>query len=235
MFGNSNLSTKQASTEHEQFVAKLNAVNEKTTFTIGDLELVAYPGVFSPIQSNDTAWFAEQLPQLCKDKDVLEIGSGTGAIAITVAKEGAKSVASTDINPHAIANIKENQEKNQTQFPVYEGSLFEPLPKDQKFDVIFWNHPFQKSEVEAQNTIEASMIDYKYQYLRAYIQNGFSYLAENGKLFLGTGNMEEYLQDIQQLADELGVKLKLVSKTKILSFKGGTTEMELGLYQIEKN
>lgn len=217
---------------HEKFLASLREIKGKQPFSFCGLDLIGYPDVFSPIQSTDTEWFSQNLLEICKDKRVLEIGAGTGAISLSLLKNGARSVTATDINPHAIENIKENQERAKLYFPVFEGSLFSPLPDGSKFDVIFWNHPFQKSEVVPSDTIEASMVDYKYQFLRKYIQEGFSFLSEQGKIYLCTGDLESYFADILKLAQEEGVKLHLVQEGAIPTFKDADTRIKIGIFEI---
>lgn len=223
-----------ASAEHAEFVRKLCAVAEPTPFSLDGMDLVAFPEVFSPLVSNDTAWFCTQLPQLCTGQDVLEIGAGTGVLALAAAKNGARRVVATDINREAVRNIRENQARAGLHFPVYEGSLFAALPIPQKFDVIFWNHPFQKTETEPDNSIEASVSDFQYRHLRAYFREGFHYLSEQGNLLLCTGNLAECLPDILALAEEENVRLELLTATRISSFKGATLEMELGIYRIRQ-
>ena len=60
---------------------------------------------------NDAFFYAEALP-VPVGGSVLEVGCGTGFIALTVAKKGAGSVLATDINPSAVANCPANSEKH---------------------------------------------------------------------------------------------------------------------------
>jgi len=70
---------------------------------------------------------------------VLEIGTGTGIIALHCAKIGAK-VTATDINPHAVQCARKNAEVNGLEVEVLEGDLFAPI-RD-RYDVIIFNPPY---------------------------------------------------------------------------------------------
>ena len=51
-------------------------------------------------------------PQVCKDKSVLDLGSGSGVVAIAAAKCGAKRVIAFDIDSHALDASGINAELN---------------------------------------------------------------------------------------------------------------------------
>jgi release factor glutamine methyltransferase len=74
--------------------------------------------------------------------EVLEVGSGSGLIAITAAKLGAKQVYASDISDFACRATKYNSILNglNGEMKVYKGDFFEPF-QNQKFDVIISNPP----------------------------------------------------------------------------------------------
>src|SRR5947207_118043 len=51
------------------------------TVDVNGLELEVFPGVYAPGFFTDTAWFCKELPLLVGARSLLEIGTGTGAIA----------------------------------------------------------------------------------------------------------------------------------------------------------
>lgn len=72
------------------------------------------------------------------DKKVLDMGCGTGVLAILASLRGAHPVTAIDIDPWSYENSKENAKLNLTEdIEILEGDA--KLLKNQKFDVIFAN------------------------------------------------------------------------------------------------
>jgi release factor glutamine methyltransferase len=103
-----------------------------------------HPKVYEPAE--DTFLFAENL-QVKRQDRVLEIGTGTGIIAIIVSRK-CRNVTATDVNPHAIdcalKNIINNKAYN---VELKKGDLFEPV-KNEKFDLILFNTPYLPTSEE---------------------------------------------------------------------------------------
>ena len=73
-----------------------------------------------------------------KDKTVLDMGSGTGVLAILTAMKGATEIDAIDIDNWCYLNAKENVERNGMDFiSVKEGDVL--LIKDKKYDLIIAN------------------------------------------------------------------------------------------------
>ena len=71
-------------------------------------------------------------------KSVLDMGSGTGVLAILAAMKGAKDIDAIDIDNWCYLNAKENVERNKCGYiNVYEGTA--DLLVDQKYDIIIAN------------------------------------------------------------------------------------------------
>lgn len=80
----------------------------------------------------------------CKKVDVCDIGTGSGAIAVALAKEEANmKVSATDISKDALLIAKQNAKFNNADITFYEGDLLEPLIKENlKFDILISNPPY---------------------------------------------------------------------------------------------
>ncbi|WP_339651982.1 50S ribosomal protein L11 methyltransferase [uncultured Maribacter sp.] len=73
-----------------------------------------------------------------KNKTVLDMGSGTGVLAILTAMRGATDVDAIDIDNWCFLNAQENVIRNNMDFiSVYEGDV--ALLKDRKYDIIIAN------------------------------------------------------------------------------------------------
>ncbi len=71
-----------------------------------------------------------------KDKSVLDMGSGSGILAESALRNGAKSVTAVDINQDSIKILK-NKKIN-----AIKSNLFEKVHKSKKFDIILFNPPY---------------------------------------------------------------------------------------------
>lgn len=79
------------------------------------------------------------------DPMLADVGTGTGAIAIAVAKHcGAAKVIALDVEPKAVALANRNAEKHGVNERVYatESDLFARLKAERKFDLILTNPPY---------------------------------------------------------------------------------------------
>jgi len=76
--------------------------------------------------------------QINPEENVIDIGTGSGIIAIFSAKNGAK-VFATDTDKYAVETTKRNAQLNNVNIECYQGNFFAGLNK--KFDVIVANLP----------------------------------------------------------------------------------------------
>jgi release factor glutamine methyltransferase len=99
--------------------------------------------VYEPAE--DTFLLAENLKVKKTDK-VVEIGTGTGIIAIITSKITERVIA-VDINKYAVECAKKNSDINQSNIDIRLGDLFDSL-KDEKFDTILFNTPYLPTNEE---------------------------------------------------------------------------------------
>ena len=76
--------------------------------------------------------------------DTVDVGTGSGAIAIALAKEEANMhVKATDISSAALEVAKENAQINEANVKFYQGDMLEPLiERGLKFDILVSNPPY---------------------------------------------------------------------------------------------
>ncbi|MBC3784730.1 50S ribosomal protein L11 methyltransferase [Spirosoma utsteinense] len=73
------------------------------------------------------------------EKTVLDVGSGTGILAVLAAKMGAQAVVAFDIEEWAVANARENAELNDCpQITVFQGTIDDVDPTN-RYDIILAN------------------------------------------------------------------------------------------------
>ncbi len=86
----------------------------------------------------DSFLLADNLPDV-KGKKVLDVGTGSGILAIEAAKKGGRVVA-VDVNPDAIKTARESALKDDVKIDFRVSDLFSNVPE--KFDVILFNPPY---------------------------------------------------------------------------------------------
>lgn len=110
-----------------------------------DIRLDIAPQVFHPGFFFSTQLLLQYINTLQLDKkDFLELGCGSGLIAIAAAKKGAV-VTATDINTIAVEALKKNTAKNNVAIKIIASDLFINIPP-QQFDIIAINPPYYKKQ-----------------------------------------------------------------------------------------
>ena len=210
---------------------RMKAHTEPYHALVNNLSIVVFPDVFSPAYFTDSTWFAKIIPQIVGKRRFLEIGTGTGIIALSAALAGA-SVVATDINPEAIRNAQENFAKYGVDIPLYNADIYQVLPQE-KFDVIFWNHPFNKAMQPVETMLLRAGFDYNYQGLERYIQGAREYLTEEGVLLLGTGNFSDE-SEIRKLASQNNYSLVLMRRQQMPLTERSTVPNEYRIYRFQR-
>ena len=184
-------------------------------YILGEWEFYGLPfkvseGVLIP--RADTEILVEQCIQLMREVEepnILDIGSGTGAISIAIANElKSSSVTGIDINEKAIELANKNKTLNKIKnINFVKSNLFENLDKDFKYDLIVSNPPYiSKKEYE---TLMPEVKNYEPQNALTDLGDGLYFYREISKL------AGEYLKDTGYLAYEIGYN-QAKDVTKIL-------------------
>ena len=109
------------------------------------IKLIVPPEVFHPGFFFSTKVLLRYINQFSlQQKTFLELGAGSGLIAISAAKKNA-IVTATDINPIAIEYLKKNSEVNNVNITIIHSDLFKNF-RSQQFDFIAINPPYYKKQ-----------------------------------------------------------------------------------------
>lgn len=117
-----------------------------------------------------------------ENKKVLDMGTGTGILALLAAKLNAKSVTAADINPKAAECAKKNIARCGfgAVAEVVCSDLFGKIQGE--FDTIIFNAPWIKGEPK--NIYEAAIYDPGYRVITDFFVQSKSHLAEDGAILL---------------------------------------------------
>lgn len=138
-----------------------------------------------------------------KDKEVIDIGTGSGILMIAASLLGAKKIYGTDIDEFSIEVAEENLILNKvdmSEVKILKGNLLEVL-KDEKFDMILCNI--------LADVLEKLLDEIKF------------ILKENSKIFF-SGIIEDKLVNIIQKAEEVGlevIEIKELKEWRAISFQ----------------
>ena len=119
-----------------------------------------------------------------RNKKILDMGAGTGVLAILCEKQGSTDITAIDIEEWSVENCTENTITNDCNHIVSSCGDVD-LIAGKKFDVIFAN-------------INKNI-------LKSHLQQYFMSLNENGLLYL-SGFFVTDANDLQQLGESLGLK-----------------------------
>jgi len=206
---------------------KIKSHREPYEIKCAGLQIVVNPNVFSPKYFTDSEYFAEEIPKIIKDSSLLEIGTGTGVVALKSALNGAKVTAS-DINPNAVKNAQDNFRRHGVKARVLLGDMYEPV-KGRKFDFIFWNHPFNRGNNPREELLLRAGFDFNYQGLERYFSGAREHLTGNGNLLLGTGSFAD-IKDIMKMASRFGFKERLMAKKEFPISPGSRVMNDYRIY-----
>lgn len=184
------------------------------TFPLGGREWDLLPEVFAPDISPSSGYSLELLGlaphPLPRSGSLLEIGSGTGVVAVLSAIAGCDRVVATDINPLAVRNTALNAARHGVADRVraVRSDLFAALDPGERFDVIFWhsNYVLAPADYAYRDMHERGYVDPGYAAHRRYLAEAFTWLAPGGRVLLHFSTRGD-LAALQQVADDVGCHL----------------------------
>ena len=178
--------------------------HEDYTVHINGVDIFVQDKVFTPDPAitNSTAILLNTIPDI-KGKTVLDMGTGTGIIAIYCALKGAKKVVACDVDPLAIENAKKNVKKYdfEEQIELIKSDLFENV--EGKFDYILANLPIL-DEVWATAELTENIIA---RYLRASREH----IKKGGKVYFTWASFVDIVP-VQAFCNELGYNFRIITE-----------------------
>jgi len=172
-------------------------------------ELVVLPGVFPP--KEDTALLAEHLP-ISGSETVLDLGTGTGALALWAAQQGAASVVAVDIADAAVRNAKRNVERLGlgSRVDVRTGDAFSCVGSSESFDIILANLPGRNKT--ADNDTSAAQWDTEFRAHKALFAGARAHLRPGGTIYMVKANYPDLLEMVS-LAEAGGYEVAIIGQS----------------------
>jgi release factor glutamine methyltransferase len=112
------------------------------------MRILTLPGVFQP--RSDTWMLADALvAALRPGARVLDLCTGSGALAVTAATHGAGEVVAVDVSRRALLSVRANALLHRARVRAVRGDLFGALDAGERFDVIVSNPPYVPDATDA--------------------------------------------------------------------------------------
>lgn len=127
---------------------------------------------------------------------VLDLCTGSGCIAISIARLSDASVTASDISEKALEVAQQNAYDNHANVNFCQGDLYDALPQADKYDIIVSNPPYIRSDViptlmpevkdhEPRIALDGSADGMKFY--RKIIEKSPDYLNPDGRIYLEIG------------------------------------------------
>ena len=144
-------------------------------------------GVFAPVRGEYVDLVAAMPAP--GGKRCLDVGTGTGVLALVLARRGAREVVATDVDPRACACARENAGRHRAAVRVVEADLWPP--GEAPFDLIVANPPWVPAA--PQTAIDRAVYDEGGRLLARLVSDLPSRLAPGGEAWLVLSDLAERL------------------------------------------
>ena len=149
-----------------------------------------------------------------KGRTVLEIGTGSGLLALCCLEAGASHVTATDVNRFAIDNAAYNADLlgfsdrlDLRLVPLDDAEAYSVIGASEKFDLIISNPPWEDALPTSIDTY--AYYDEGFQLLRSLLCGLKEHLRPGGKALLAYGSVDA-IKNARRLADQYGVEVRLL-------------------------
>ena len=157
---------------------------------------------------------------LVQDKTILEIGTGSGLVALCCLQAGAKRVVATDVNAAAIANAVYNARRlgldnrlDARLVPLDRPAAYSVIAESEKFDVIISNPPWE--DRKPKRIDDYALFDQDFALLRSLLKDLRVHLHPGGAALLAYGSGEA-ITCIKRLAVEYGLGHETIADNRDL-------------------
>lgn len=131
-------------------------------------------------------------------KRCLDMGTGTGIIALKMIHAGAEEVAAVDKNPEAVEEAGEKLE-DQEEAEVFESDLFSEV--EGKFDLIAFNPPYLPEDDDVEDDGELFGGESGEELTERFLEEADEHLAEDGDVLFVVSSSSDFDRDGYEIVD----------------------------------
>jgi release factor glutamine methyltransferase len=171
-----------------------------------DQEIAVFDTVFWDPQDTESLRKLIRDGSLVEGKTVLEIGTGSGLLALCCLKAGAEQVVATDVNRAAVSNSLYNAEHlkltgrlDARLVSLENSSAFSVIAPNETFDLIISNPPWVNQKPK---TIEEhALYDANFALMKSLLSGLRDHLKPGGRVLLAYGCVDA-IKTLQELSKE---------------------------------
>ncbi len=148
----------------------------------------------------------------------LDMGCGSGYLALSLKRSGVPEVWASDIHAPAVACARKNAEQNEGVGPVHivQSDLFEAIPVAVKFDLIVFNQPFGPGQGD---TVCGCGPEGGYDISKRFLLQAADRLNPDGVVIMAFSDREPAINSPDRVATDLGYPVKVL----LNEYYGGAT------------
>ncbi|MEV0603014.1 50S ribosomal protein L11 methyltransferase [Streptomyces sp. NPDC050315] len=165
----------------------------------------------------------------------LDVGTGSGVIAVLAALAGADRVVALDINPKAVRNAELNAVRHRVADRVraLHSDLFSGLRPDERFDTVFWSSNYVRAPegYEYGSLHEYAYVDAGYRTHQRFLAEAPDRRTPGGRALLHFSSRGD-VAALHRIAAESGRELRTVDSVEVLEGEYGSDLVEHMLLEI---
>lgn len=208
---------------YNRILTDIKRAGEGISLDTLDSKLYIRPSVYVPFDNSVPAMFTH-FADLIKNKKVIDIGTGTGVLAILAAQMGAYSVSASDINPNALECAQNNiriSGLGNIIIEIIHSNLFNDI--SDTYDVIIFNAPWVKGTPK--NLYEIAIYDDDYTIINRFMEQAPKHLNADGVILLqysdisqknGDGSLDNLYDIIKDNGLYIADKKSILRKNRLV-------------------
>ena len=191
---------------HPEFQSYID--QQPYSVVLDGIRLTIDEDVFPPdmgLCSQNLARIAQSYPA----QTALDMGCGSGYLALALKRSGVPEVWASDIHTPAVRCARHNAQQNERdgQIHVVESDLFENIPASVIFDLVVFNQPFGPGQG---STTCGCGPDGGYQITRRFLLQAADRLNPDGVVIMAFSDREPAVNSPDRVAHELGYPVRTV-------------------------
>lgn len=192
-------------TDVEEFLRLSLAHDAPYDVTVMGRALRVHPQTMSPKYSYSPQFVIRHW-DVAPGMSVLDVGTGSGILALFAALAGAAPVVALDLNPHAVATARENAARHGLAIDVRHSDLFSAV-RGERFDRVVFNAPYFNRKADPAVPLTYGVFDEDYRASTGFLNQARDHLTPDGRILLGFAALDDVAL-MHRRIDEAGLVIE---------------------------